>query len=153
MQINWLVSIWWGTVVVNVLTLMSLFRDIRATACKFLKPGNFWNVVKLYRLDPESKKVEWDALRKLLPFAQFKKLEKHGEVLFLVKLLAEPAILLKVRLNVSFSRFLTCTNGTKSRKTLIFPGDATLCKLTLRNFVRDRRPNSFLKLRAFKWIS
>ena len=55
-----------------------------------------------------------DALRNLVPFAQFKKRENiHGGVLLLVKL---QATLLKVTLLIGcFSRFLNCTNGTKSR--------------------------------------
>ena len=40
----------------------------------------------------------------------------HGGVLLLVKLQAKPATLLKVTLlHGCFSRFLNCTNGTKSR--------------------------------------
>ena len=55
-----------------------------------------------------------DALRNLVAFAQFKKRENiHGGVLLLVKL---QATLLKVTLLIGcFSRFLNCTNGTKSR--------------------------------------
>ena len=40
-------------------------------------------------------------------YQQFKKCEKHGGVLLLVKLQAFTCF---------FSRFLDCTNGTKSRK-------------------------------------
>ena len=61
-----------------------------------------------------------DALRDLLPFVQFKKLEyTHEGVLLLVKLHAKSfTTLLKVTLlHGCFSRFLNCTNGTKSRKT------------------------------------
>ena len=43
----------------------------------------------------------------------------HGGVIVLVKLQAKPATLPKVSfLYGCFSRFLNCTNGTKSRKTL-----------------------------------
>ena len=48
------------------------------------------------------KKVKCDALRDLVPFVQFKKLEKHTWR--------------SVTLWVSFT-FLNCTNVTKSRKT------------------------------------
>ena len=42
----------------------------------------------------------------------------QGGVILLVKLEAQPATLLKVTLfDGYFSRFLNCTNGTKSRKT------------------------------------
>ena len=61
-----------------------------------------------------------DALRDLVPFVQFKKLEcTHEGVLLLVKLQAKSfTTLLKVTLlHGCFSRFLNCTNGTKSRKT------------------------------------
>ena len=61
-----------------------------------------------------------DALRDLVPFVQFKKLEyTHEGVLLLVKLHAKSfTTLLKVTLlHGCFSRFLNCTNGTKSRKT------------------------------------
>ena len=52
------------------------------------------------------------ALRDLAPFAQFKKREKHPwrSVTF-------PETLLKLTLlHECFSRFLNCTNGTKTRK-------------------------------------
>ena len=58
-----------------------------------------------------------DALRDLVPFVQFKKLEcTHEGVLLLVKLQAKSfTTLLKVTLlHGCFSRFLNCTNGTKS---------------------------------------
>ena len=51
----------------------------------------------------------WDALRDLGPFPQFWKREKH----------LKPPTLLKVRLLCGcFSRFLNCTNVTKSRNAL-----------------------------------
>ena len=50
-----------------------------------------------------------DALRDLVPFAQFKKREKHP--------LRSATLVLKVTLlHGCFSRFLNCTNCTKSRK-------------------------------------
>ena len=56
----------------------------------------------------------WDALRDLVPIEQFKKREKHPWRSATFK----PANLLKVTLpHGSFSRFLDCTNGTKSHKT------------------------------------
>ena len=70
-----------------------------------------------------------NALRALVPFVQFKKREKHpGGMLLLVKLQVEAvptdplnstlnSTLLKVTLlHWCFSRFLNCTNRTKSRK-------------------------------------
>ena len=57
-----------------------------------------------------------DVLRDLVLFAQFKKREKHGGLLLLVKLQASPTTLRKVKLlHGCFSRFLNCTNGTKLR--------------------------------------
>ena len=58
-----------------------------------------------------------DALRDLLPFVQFKKREKHQwrSVAFSKVTCFKPATLLKVTLlHRCFSRFLNCTNGTKS---------------------------------------
>ena len=58
-------------------------------------------------------KAYCDALRDLVPFAQFKKREKHPwrSVTF------KPATLLKLALlHGCFSCFLNCTNATKSRK-------------------------------------
>ena len=54
--------------------------------------------------------IIYDVLRNLVPFVQFKKREKHQwrSVTFI-------ATLLKVAvLRGCFSRFLNCTNGTKS---------------------------------------
>ena len=52
-----------------------------------------------------------DALRDLVPVVQFKKREKHPW-----RSINLPATLLKVTLlHGCFSRFLNCTNGTKSR--------------------------------------
>ena len=53
-----------------------------------------------------------DALRDLVPFVQFKKREKHPwrNVTFSKVLLKETLF------HGCFSRFLNCTNGTKSRK-------------------------------------
>ena len=60
-----------------------------------------------------------DALRDLVPFVQFTKREKHPwkSVNFSKKLKRlQPATLLKLTLlHGCFSRFLNCTNGTKSR--------------------------------------
>ena len=63
-----------------------------------------------------------DALRDLVPFIQFKKLKNtHVGPLFLVKLQAEACNFTEsntppwVFLLQRFSRFLNCTNGTKSR--------------------------------------
>ena len=55
-------------------------------------------------------------MRDLVRFMQFKKRKNtHGELLLLVKLQA--ATLIKVTLpHGCFSRFLNCTNSTKSRK-------------------------------------
>ena len=59
-----------------------------------------------------------DALRDFVPFAQFKKCENtHAGVLLLVSFRPNPATFLKVTLlHGCFSRFLSFTNGTKSRK-------------------------------------
>ena len=57
-------------------------------------------------------------LRDLVPFVQFKKREKHlwRSVTFKKVASFQPESLLKVTLfHVCFSRFLNCTNGTKSR--------------------------------------
>ena len=59
-----------------------------------------------------------DALRDLVPFVQFRKHEKHPwkSVNFSKVLGLKPATLLKLTLFYGcFSRFLNCTNGTKSR--------------------------------------
>ena len=61
-----------------------------------------------------------DALRDLVPSAQFKKREKHpwGSVNF--SKLAGFSLQLKLTLlHEYFSRFLNCTNGTKSRSASI----------------------------------
>ena len=56
----------------------------------------------------------WDALRDLVPFGQFKKRDKNP---WRSVALVQPATLLKVSfLHGCFSRFLICTNDTKSRK-------------------------------------
>ena len=62
--------------------------------------------------------VMWDALRDLVPFMRFKKRENnHRGVLLLVKFRLKPATLLKVTLpHECFSHFLSCKDGTKSRK-------------------------------------
>ena len=61
-----------------------------------------------------------DALRDLLPFAQFKKREKHPSRSVSFRKVArrlKSATLLKLTLlRRCFSRFLNCTNGSKSRK-------------------------------------
>ena len=54
----------------------------------------------------------------------------HGEVLLLVKLLAEPATLLKVTFfQGCFSSFLNCTYRTKSRKVSHIVGYVVLLRL------------------------
>ena len=61
-----------------------------------------------------------DALRDLVPFVRFKKHEKDPwrSVTFSKNAGCKPATLLKVTLlHGSFSRFLNCANGDKSRKT------------------------------------
>ena len=61
---------------------------------------------------------KYGALRDLLPFAQFKKREKHPWRSANFRKVAgfKPATLLKLTLlHGCFSRFLNCTNGTKSR--------------------------------------
>ena len=58
------------------------------------------------------------ALRDFVPFVQFKKREKHPlkKVNFSKVAGFKPATLLKLKLfHECFSRFLNCTNGTKSR--------------------------------------
>ena len=69
-----------------------------------------------YQTHMRCQNLIYDALRDLVPSAQFAKSENiHGGVLLLVKLQA--ATLLKTtHLHGCFSRFLNCTNGTKSRK-------------------------------------
>ena len=62
-----------------------------------------------------------DTLLNLVPFVQFKKREKKpaGFSNFTKVKLLKPATLLKVTLlHGCFSRFLNCTNGTKSCKAL-----------------------------------
>ena len=74
-----------------------------------------------------------DALRDLVPFAQFKKREKHSKrsVTFSKVASNKSANLLKVTLlHVRFSRFLNCTNDTKSQKTLNFISDASRVTMT-----------------------
>ena len=59
-----------------------------------------------------------DALRDLVPFVQFKKREKHPCRSFNFSKVAgfKPTTLLELTLlHGRFSRFLNCTNGTKSR--------------------------------------
>ena len=61
-----------------------------------------------------------DALRDLVPFVQFKNREKYlwSSVNF-SKVAGQPATLRKLTLlHGCFSRFLNCTNGTKSRNAL-----------------------------------
>ena len=83
-----------------------------------------WKSLKTQKLtyfvtSPKSFEIFFcDALRDLVPFVQFKKREKHPwmSVTF-SKMAGQPATLLKVTLlHGCFSRFLNCTNGTKSRK-------------------------------------
>ena len=60
-----------------------------------------------------------DALRDLVPFIQFKKREKHPwrSATFIKVAGLKTATLIKVvLLHGCFSRFLNCTNGTKSWK-------------------------------------
>ena len=74
-----------------------------------------------------------DALRDLVPFAQFKKREKHPKrsVKFSKVASNKSANLLKVTLlHGRFSRFLNCTNDTKSQKTLNFISDASRVTMT-----------------------
>ena len=74
-----------------------------------------------------------DALRDLVPFAQFKKREKHPKrsVTFSKVASNKSANLLKVTLlHGRFSRFLNCTNDTKSQKTLNFNSDASRVTMT-----------------------
>ena len=64
-----------------------------------------------------------DVLRDFIPFIQFKEREKHlwKSVTFSKVAGFQPATLLKVTLLLgSFSRFLNCTNGTKSRNASHF---------------------------------
>ena len=64
------------------------------------------------------KNKTWDALRELVPLVQFKQREKQPwrSVNF------KPATLLKLTLlHECFSHFLNCTNGTKLRKTSLWP--------------------------------
>ena len=63
-----------------------------------------------------------DGLRDLVSFVHFKKREKHPwrNVTFTKVADFHPATLLKVTfVHGCFSRFLNCTNDTKSRKTFI----------------------------------
>ena len=61
-----------------------------------------------------------DAFHDLVPFVQFKKREKHPWRSVTFSKAANKGVLLKVTLlHGCFSRFLNCTNGTKSRKTSI----------------------------------
>ena len=62
----------------------------------------------------------YDALRDLVPFVQFNKREKHPSRSANFSKVAglKPATLLKLTLlHGCFSRFLNCTNDTKSRNT------------------------------------
>ena len=75
------------------------------------------------------------ALRDLVPFAQFKKCEKHPwrNVTFRLK----PATLLKVTLlHGCFSRFLSCAHGKKSRNAphVIFEQNSYLLQCFLFHF-------------------
>ena len=87
-----------------------------------------------------------NALRDLVTFAQYKKREKHPwRVLLLVKLQAKITLL-----HGCFSRFLNCTNGTKSRDAshmyflCINPLD-TVRKLNSHKAFR-RRPKRFMEV-------
>ena len=85
----------------------------------FLKQGSFEICHNLYKCD---------VLRNLVPFVQFKKREKHPwrGVTF-------SKVALKVTLlHGCFSRFLNCTNGTKSR-------NASQISFVLRNILLDLR--------------
>ena len=92
-------------------------------------------------------------LRDLVPFVQFKKREKHQwrSVSFSKVLGFQPATLLKVTLlHECFSRFLLCTNGTKSRKTShinhskqlnLLTANPTKWLNTLKQFVFKKAPS------------
>ena len=74
-----------------------------------------------------------DALRDMVPFVQFKKCEKHPKRSLTFSKVAsyKSANLLKVTLlHGRFSRFLNCTNDTKSQKTLHFISDASRVTMT-----------------------
>ena len=76
----------------------------------------------------------YGALRDFVPFVQFKKREKHPwrSVTFSCRL--TPATLLKVtHLHGCFSRFLNCTNGSRSRKApqLLTTPITQLCNLSI----------------------
>ena len=82
----------------------------------------FYVVATLKPYFPASKSLtKWcevicDALHDFVPFAQFKKREKHPwrSVTFSKFAGQKPLTLLKVTLlNGCFSRFLNCSNGTK----------------------------------------
>ena len=62
-----------------------------------------------------SQTVICDALGDLVPFAQFVE-NAHGGVLLLVNLQVHATLLKVTLLHGRLSRFLNCTNNTKSRK-------------------------------------
>ena len=62
-----------------------------------------------------SQTVICDALGDLVPFAQFVEIA-HGGVLLLVNLQVHATLLKVTLLQGRLSRFLNCTNDTKSRK-------------------------------------
>ena len=76
-------------------------------------------MVQLYRPNNanKAKPIICDALRDLVQFVQFEKREKHPcKSVTFSKVAGWPATLLKVALlHGCFSRFLNCTNDTKSR--------------------------------------
>ena len=72
-----------------------------------------------------------DALRDLVPFAQFKNREKHPW---------RSVNLLKLTfLHGCFSRFLNCTNGTKSRNTPHISLMMELCEFYFEQFNVDKK--------------
>ena len=72
-----------------------------------------WFVAAIQKLHPKGAwSIICDALRNLVTFVQFKNLKKPPWMSAIFKTLLKVTLL-----HVCFSRFLICTNGTKSRKT------------------------------------
>ena len=110
---DFLQSILWGFIWGFSLELLNLQLKVLTT--------HYWPMFPFYPIFFQgvwnrSIGHKWDALHELVPFVQFKKRERHPwrNVTF-----SKVAGWLKVTLlHGSFSRFLNCTDGTKSRSVL-----------------------------------
>ena len=110
------ICLWWMLPVYQGSIFMSSFHDMKSQSIKKY-------VIHIFDRCQSMIKIHCDALRNLVPFVQFKKCEKHPwrSITFSKVVGWIPATSLKVTLlHGCFSRFLNCTNGTKSRKTSQF---------------------------------